>query len=356
MRRHQALFAVSALLVISACSTAGEETTTSVPTTTTTLAPTTTARPTTTRPPTTTTTKPRPPSPINGLPVEDEALLDRRVIAVKIDNHANARPQSGIERANAIIEVPVEGITRFIALFHSVDAEYLGPVRSGRPSDGRLLNPLDATMAISGGQNWVIGTLNGQVEGIIGEVRPAMFRISGRSAPHDLYTNTLLLRDLADEREYSDTPPPPWFHFAEMPVGADRASQVVMNFGNGFVVTWTWDPVVKRYQRIFAGSPANYRDQEGESQPLMADTLVVIIADRYTEQAPAGQTSVPAMDTTGSGEAYVFAGGKMSSGTWSRESADDLIVLSDGGGEPMPVPPGYLWVSIVPTQNGITFE
>lgn len=358
MRRLSALLATSVLpmsiLLVGACSSTVEETTISA--TTTAVAPTTTVRPTTTRPPTTTTTEPLPTSPINGLPVEDETLLDRRVIAVKIDNHPNARPQSGIESANAMIEVPVEGVTRFIALFHSLDAEYLGPVRSGRPSDGRLLNPLDATMAISGGQPWIIAGLNGQVEGLIGEQGPAMFRISGRRAPHDLYTNTLLLRDAADERGFSNSPPPNWFNFDEMPAGADTASQVVMNFGNGFTVTWTWDAVARRYQRVFGGSPAVYLDSDGETQPLMADTLVVILANRYTERAPSGQTSVPAMETTGTGPAYVFAHGKMAAGTWSRESADDLLVLTNAEGDEMAVPPGYIWVSIVPTQNGITFE
>jgi hypothetical protein len=289
------------------------------------------------------------------MPVEDEALLDRRVIAVKIDNHPNARPQSGIEWADAMIEVPVEGITRFIALFHSVDTEVLGPVRSGRPSDGRLLNPLDATLAISGGQGWVISGLNEQVEGIIGEVGPAMFRSSERRAPHNLYTNTVLLREMADERGYSDEPPPTWFHFAEMPEDATTASQVVMHFGNGFNVTWTWDQVGRRYRRTFGGAPATYRDLAGENQPLEADTLVVIIADRYTERAPAGGTSVPAMETTGSGQAYVFSGGVMTAGTWARETPEDLIVLTSEDGEEMAVPPGYLWISIVPTQNGIEF-
>jgi hypothetical protein len=88
----------------------------------------------------------------------------------------------------------------------------------------------------------------------------------------------------------------------------------------------------------------------------MADTLVVILAERYTEQAPPGATSVPAMDTVGSGDAYVFSGGKMIAGTWSRESEDDLIVFEDEEGDPLAVPPGYIWVSVVPTQTGITFE
>ncbi|HJU51511.1 MAG TPA: DUF3048 domain-containing protein [Acidimicrobiia bacterium] len=336
-----------------ACSAPPIATTTSV--TTTTEAPSTTEAATTTEA-VTTTTEPLPASPINGLPVEDVENLDRRVIAVKIDNHPNARPQSGLDLAEAVIEVPVEGLTRFIALFHSTDAEYLGPVRSGRPSDGRLLNPLNATMAISGGQDWVIAGLRAEVEGIIGEVRPAMFRIDGRRAPHDLYTSTEALRQIADERDYSDEPPTAWYVFEDMPRSAERASQVVMNFGNSFLVTWEYNPVARKYARIYAGSPSEGLDPDGDSYEITADSLVVIIARRYTEQAPAGQTSVPAMDTVGTGTAYVFSQGGVLEGTWSRESSDDHLILRDLNGDDMAVPPGYLWISIVPEQNGISFE
>jgi hypothetical protein len=46
----------------------------------------------------------------------------------------------------------------------------------------------------------------------------------------------------------------------------------------------------------------------------------------------------------------------MVEGTWSRESSDDLIVFEDDQGNPLPVPPGYIWMSIVPKQNGIEFS
>lgn len=346
-------FLLLSVLICVACAGSGAETTT-LPTVTST-APTTTEAPATTEA-VTTTTEPLPTSPINGLPVEDVEALERRVIAVKIDNHPNARPQSGLDLAEAVIEVPVEGLTRFIALFHSTDAEFLGPVRSGRPSDGRLLNPLNATMAISGGQDWVIAGLRAEVEGIIGEVRPAMFRIDGRRAPHDLYTSTEALREIADERDYSNEPPTAWYVFDDMPRSAERASQVVMNFGNSFLVTWEYNPVARNYARLYGGSPSQGLDPDGESYEITADSLVVIIARRYTEQAPAGQTSVPAMDTVGTGTAYVFSQGGVLEGTWARESSEDHLILSDLNGDDMAVPSGYLWISIVPEQNGISFE
>jgi hypothetical protein len=80
-----------------------------------------------------------------------------------------------------------------------------------------------------------------------------------------------------------------------------------------------------------------------------------MLATRFIEQAPAGGTSVPAVDTVGEGQAFVFAEGRMVEGTWSRESSGDLIVFQDADGNPLPVPPGFIWMSIVPEQNGIDF-
>ncbi|HUP17047.1 MAG TPA: DUF3048 domain-containing protein [Acidimicrobiia bacterium] len=341
-----------ALAVFIAACTGAAETTTTVST----AAMTTTARPTTTTSRPTTTTRPLPTSPINGLPVEDADLLDRRLIAVKVDNHADARPQSGIDQANVIVEVPVEGITRFIALFHDTDAAYLGPVRSGRPTDGKFLNPLGAVFAISGGQDWVLSGIRNEGVEIIGEVPPAMFRVRSRFAPHNLYADTTALREIADDRGYADDPPPTLFEFGELPPGSESVNEIEMNFGNGFVVDWTYDRPSGRYLRSFNGNEAEVINEEGETSPLAADTLVVMLATRFIAQAPAGGTSVPAVDTVGEGQAYVFAGGRMIEGTWSRESSDDQIVFEDDQGDPLPVPPGFIWMSIVPEQNGIEFS
>ena len=128
---------VAVSLLLTACSVAAEEpvesSTTAAPSTTT---PSTSTTSTTA---TSTTAGIRETSLLNGLPVDDPALLDRRVLAVKIDNHTRATPQSGINHADMVIELNVEGITRFISLWHESDVDYLGPNRSGRPTDAALL-------------------------------------------------------------------------------------------------------------------------------------------------------------------------------------------------------------------------
>ena len=50
-----------------------------------------------------------------------------------IENHKEARPQSGLSSADVIFETVAEGgITRFLAIFYCQNASYVGPVRSAR--------------------------------------------------------------------------------------------------------------------------------------------------------------------------------------------------------------------------------
>jgi hypothetical protein len=64
--------------------------------------------------------KPPPPPrcPLTGRLAPRGQVPSRSVLAVKVENLPEARPQSGLDRADIIYEEPVEGgITRFIALF-----------------------------------------------------------------------------------------------------------------------------------------------------------------------------------------------------------------------------------------------
>ena len=74
--------------------------------------------------------------PINGEKLTKEERLvweKRRPLVVMIENHIDARPQSGLSQADVIYEVVAEGgITRFASVFYCKDAPLIGPVRSAR--------------------------------------------------------------------------------------------------------------------------------------------------------------------------------------------------------------------------------
>src|SRR2546430_1166289 len=90
----------------------------------------------------TTTSAPPPVYPLTGLVATDPGNLKRPALVVKIDNADGsgsgnvARPQIGLNQADIVYEEMVEGsVTRLAAVFHSMDSDPVGPVRSARTTD-----------------------------------------------------------------------------------------------------------------------------------------------------------------------------------------------------------------------------
>ncbi len=323
---------------------AAEVTPTPAPTATSAPSPTPAPTATPTTPPTPTPT-PGPVSPLNGMPVDAET--NTRVLTVKIDNHANARPQSGIQHADMMIEIWVEGITRFLSVWLHGDAEFLGPIRSMRPTDFAIQNAWASSFVNSGGQPWVQGIGNASSVSWFAEPR-GTFRIGSRRAPHNLYGDTTAFRTLDGRGDYEEPLEPLW-NFGELPDDAPEATQITTNWRSGYVVNWSWNGEV--YERSTWDQPHTYLDDDNEAQRITADTLVMLEMDVYTASGGSG-SAVPASDTVGSGTAWVFAGGRMQQGTWARDSDTEWFTLTAEDGSEMTVPPGRLWL-ILATTGGV---
>jgi hypothetical protein len=339
-------------LTLAACSVAAE------PTTTTTEATTSTSTSTTV--PSTTTTTPGDLSPVTGLPVADPTLLDRRLLAIKIDNHPRAVPQSGIDQADMVVEMLVEGITRYLTLWMESDSTYLGPMRSARPTDTRLLMAIhEPTYARSGSQEWVQAEAVQAGIHLVGEGGPpATFRISDRRAPHNLYVNTVELRNVADDRAHPNEPPiGPLWEFGPMPDDADLASTVTMGFG-GNTTSWDWDEATGMWLRTAYGEESLFRNEDGTEARIGVPVMVAIYVEQYLAAPPPGfgGSALPSSQTVGSGTAYVFADGKVVEGTWEREAETEWFTLTTADGETILVPPGKAWVSLVTSDRGLTYE
>ena len=283
-------------------------------------------------------------SPLNGTAVSEESLT-RRILGVKVDNHLEARPQSGIEKADLIFEIWVEGLTRYLAFFQASDVEYIGPIRSMRPTDIALQNPFGAGFVNSGGQDWVYELAwNSSVRYFLEP--EGTFRISDRYPPHNLYGDTVALRTLDDRGDY-DEPLEALWNFGEMPEDATPATQISMTYPYEFSSSWYWNPVLNHYEKDTTGNPHYYLDSEGNAQRVSADTLIVFEMDVY--MTCYGCTSgrvVPVTVTTGSGPAWILAEGKVVSGTWSRETDTEWFSIQDENGSDLKVPPGRIWVTL----------
>ncbi len=80
---------------------------------------------------------------LTGFEISDN-VLSSRPIAIMINNHTEARPQSGLNKADVLMEVVDEGgITRLIAVYSSKDADEVGPIRSARQYYAELARMFD---------------------------------------------------------------------------------------------------------------------------------------------------------------------------------------------------------------------
>ncbi|HEY3486358.1 MAG TPA: DUF3048 domain-containing protein, partial [Ilumatobacteraceae bacterium] len=257
-------------------STTTDATTTTEATTTTTVAPTTTEATTTTTEATTTTTLPEVVRmPLTGVPVADtSAIPDRPALVVKIDNHSAARPQAGLNEADIVYEENVESITRFAAVFHSQDADPVGPIRSGRTQDVVMLANLNRPLfAWSGGNPGVRRAISeSSMINLDAGFTPGYYRRAGRGGkPHDLYSSTQAL--------WASTPPDfqlPWPILPYVEPGTTITGDAVANGVDvkmlGINVHWQYDPASGRYLRSQNGNP----HQSELTGQVWADNVVVL--------------------------------------------------------------------------------
>ncbi len=325
-------------------------------------APTTTIPATTTGAPTTpapTTTAPAIPTwPLTGQ-AADATAMNIPVMAVKVDNSPWARPHAGINQADQVYELQVEGITRFMELFHSQQPDRIGPVRSARSSDidifGNLHRPL---LVWSGGNPGVTQEVadadaNGVVHdiGFEGIGKPDFYRdnANGKQAPHNLYTSVAKLR--ADFTPPDAAPPAPMFTFrapgAALPATAVDAPGVTIDFGRGVRIEYVWDDERKGWDRfqvdeLHSRAQSSFKDEEGVQ---VAPDNVVILYLSYAPDPVDGRS--PKANSVGDGPGIVLTQGKAINVHWSRADAGDgWHLVDEQTGAPVDLTVGRTWVAL----------
>lgn len=343
--RRSTLFgslAVATGLLLGACSGGGGDAAQPVsttppstqPSTTSSSAPTTTTS--TTEPPT---TQPAgPPAPLTGLP-DGDTDLNRPALAVKIDNHRDARPPAGIEFADLVFESRAEGVTRFMAVFHSDTPSVLGPVRSSRTTDFSLVAALDRPLyASSGGNAAVLSGLRKQpVYAVTAASESVYYREPSRRGPHNLFVDANDLFALAPE---DATPPAPWFQYrgeADEPLGSPVSGEIVVSFRNAPIVGLQWDSSANGWARSQDGAA-----HVTEAGARIAPANVVIMVAKYKRSS--ADPNSPELISTGEGDLYVLTDGNVIEGSWSRPDHSDKPTLLDEDGEPILLTPGQTWI------------
>jgi hypothetical protein len=331
-----------AALVAGACSSGSRaaETTTTAPAPSTSTSSSTS---TSTTLPATTTTAPVARYALTGLPVTDPSTQNRPALVVKIDNHTDAVPQTGLNQADVVYEEIVEGITRFFSVFQSTNSTPVGPIRSARTTDVNLVAALSKPLfAWSGGNPTVqrqIGAADLTDVGQGAANKPGgYFRMNGRPAPHNLYADTAALYTMAPAGQGA---PAPLFTFRAdgqpSPVG-EPTGGVKLSL-DGTQAQYVWDAGAKSWLRTEYGQP--HKDAAGV-QIAPANVIVQFVS--YVGVPGVGQSQQAV--TVGEGDAWIFTDGKVVQGKWSRPDPAKPAVYSDANGTPVNLTPGRTWVEL----------
>ncbi len=294
----------------------------------------------------------RPRSPFTGLPVDPEVLA-RPLLAVKIDNHASARPQSGMDVADIVIEEVVEaGLTRFMALLHGQLPEVVGPVRSARPVDVDLLSGFGASgFVYSGARPEVQGLLTSvpSVRVVHLDDIHGFFRDEARPRPYNLYIRAeetlqrvidLGGRPLIDIGWVFDAvaPPDPLVCPPATPTCPDPGASVVIEMSNAFRTGWTYDAAAGVYRR-----QQNGRAFTASGSGDIGAANVVVLATRHY----LGASGYPETDATTTGApAIVLRDGRRYAARWVKPTASDLLLIQTLDGAPFPLKPGTTWLHL----------
>jgi hypothetical protein len=290
--------------------------------------------------------------PLCGETVEKQDI-DKRAVAVMIENQALARPQSGMLDADIIYELSVEGgITRFLAVYLHRSPEIIGPVRSSRHYFLDLVLEYNAIYAYYGFSPQAqvdipklkIQGINGLYDGY------TYWRDDTRKQPHDAYTSMEKITTRSEKLGFKNDRASREFKFSSndyIPSEAD-APLVKINYPVKYTVSFEYEPDNKRYLRYINDKP--HTDRETGEQLSARNIIIQYVQTKVIDSV--GRLDIALV---GKGEGYYITGGGMEKIKWEKKIRSGATTYYDFNGKEISLNPGQTWVQIVPLKTKVTF-
>lgn len=302
--------------------------------------------------------------PLTGEIAPDEAAINARVVSVKIDNSAAARPQAGLSGADVVYETLSEGgIPRFNAFFHSVAPARVGPVRSARLSDIYVVPQYGALLSHSGVSAFVRERIAAAgIDDLGMERHSALYqRDPGRSAPHNVHANVAGLRDAAGNAGYATERAVRGLLFGPVPAADDDpeaarspgARTVTVPFAAGNTAVWRWNESAGRWLRETGGRP--HSDEGSDEAYSAANVVIMYVEIRDTGMLDAAGSPVLDVRLDGEGDAVLLRDGRRYDVRWT--ATEDTAPRFEGlDGQAFPLAVGPTWIEAVPPGYGVSIE
>jgi len=267
-------------------------------------------------------------------------------LAVKIDNIVYARPQTGLQSADLVYVIPVEGgLTRYMAVFSSNIPKVIGPVRSARESDLYLLRQFGhPAFAWSGATPHLVPFIErAPVADLYANQVGGYYRSASRPAPYNLYANT---KQLLSEAHGVSKARDIGFRFGSLPAGGTAMASYSVKYPAASY-TFHWSAKDKRWLTWIDGSPANAT----EGGQLGGSTVVIQYTHISTSRFEEYGGRPPLAESTGTGKAVILRDGRAYTVRWSRPNLETGTTYTLLNGKRMLFAPGQTWVVLAPDSQ-----
>lgn len=308
-----------------------------------------------------------------------------RPLGVMIENHEEARPQSGLSYADVIYEAVAEGgITRFLAVFYCQDPGTVGPVRSARAyfldfiseyadfplyahvGGANTPGPADALSQIEQ-YGWL--SYNDLNQFSIGF--PVFWRDYERvghpvATEHTMYASADKLWELAKTRNLAQVDKKgnvwnkdfTWYAFKDDGVAAQRPSVQEVNFEfwkgySQYAVRWEYKREQNMYKRYTGGESHHDRNNKKE---IYAKNVVFLFMTEKNANDGYEENVHLLYGTRGTGKALIFQDGKEVSAAWSKKDRTSRTVLKDNLENEVELNRGLTWFEIVPKGTVVSAQ
>ena len=345
--------------------------------------------------------------PLNGgmfTKVEKSIWEKRRPALIMVENSIDARPQSGLSRADIVYEAVAEGgITRFMSIFYcgaAGSAVKVAPVRSARiyfvnlaagygtspiylhqgaanrlcgdcpggmKSSSQVAPKVDAYAALDK-LGWRNGRSGNDLDGGFNVGYPVVVRDQNRlgSTPaaweHSVVASLDAVYAEADKRGFSfeDSEGTPWnegfsdWKFVDGNPSSGSAEKISFDFWSkygDYSVEWVYDPSTNSYKRNNGGKA--HTDWEFDKPQITASNVVVMFVE---EEGPVDSEKHMFYDVLGKGDALVFQNGSVISGSWKKADQFDREVFYDDNGGEIEFVRGPIWIELVPDGNDVEYN
>jgi len=327
--------------------------------------------------------------PINGVLYSDQQKAwwgTHRPLGVMIENHVDARPQSGLSYADVVYEAVAEGgITRFLGIFYCQDAPQIGPVRSARTYFLDYLSeygnfPLYAHVggANADGSADALGQLDAYGWSGYNDLNqfsigfPVFWRDYDRlghtvATEHTMYSTTSKLWDYAAKNRMLtnvgkdgkswDTSFTPYAFKSESDLSSRGTAQSIhLEFWTGdpdYAVDWTYDPATNLYSRKNGG--VAHVDKDTNKQLTTKNLVVLTEVETHANDGYENNVHLLYQDK-GTGKAVVFQDGKKIQASWKKADRTSRTQLVDTNGKAIAFDRGTIWFSILPTDGVLSVK